>query len=140
LPVALRDCLKGIDRALRDGWIVALDYGCTRRELARFPQGSLMSYRRHRALDDVLAEPGERDITAHVPFDELRRLAAELGWEQLHYESMGRFLLRAGEADQFAGVLRAESDAEALRLRLQLKSLLFDLGEGFRALVWRKRR
>ena len=138
LPVALRSCLERIDRRLERGWIVAFDYGYTARELARFPQGTLMGYRKHRALDDVLAEPSQRDITAHVPFDELRRCASAMGWKESRFESMGQFLLRAGQDDQFASALSAASEAESLRLRLQLKSLLFDIGEMFRAMVWEK--
>jgi SAM-dependent MidA family methyltransferase len=138
LPVALRSCIERIDRKLERGWVVAFDYGYTARELVRFPQGTLMGYRKHRAFDDVLSEPSERDITAHVPFDELRRCARSTGWNEVHFESMGQFLLRAGENDQFTATLAAASEAEALRLRLQLKSLLFDIGETFRAIVWEK--
>jgi SAM-dependent MidA family methyltransferase len=138
LPVAMRATLERIDRALKRGYVVTLDYGYTGRELARFPRGTLMSYRRHRALDDVLQAPGEQDITAHVAWDQLRRMARELGWRELYWERMSRFLLRAGQRDQFAAALQASSEAAALRLRLQLKSLLFDLGESFDALVWSK--
>ncbi len=138
LPVALRSCIERIDRRLERGWVVILDYGYTTRELMRFPQGTLMAYRKHRAYDDVLAEPSTSDITAHVPFDELRRRARVLGWNESRFETMGQFLLRAGEGDQFAAALAAPSEAESVRLRLQLKSLLFDIGETFHALVWEK--
>jgi SAM-dependent MidA family methyltransferase len=138
LPVALGSCIRRIDQRLECGWIVAFDYGYTARELARFPQGTLMGYRKHRALEEVLAEPSERDITAHVPFDELRRRAQAAGWTESRFEPMGQFLLRAGENDQFASTLAASSEPESVRLRLQLKSLLFDIGEMFRAMVWEK--
>ena len=48
-----------------------IDYGYTTAEAKRFPAGTLMSYRRHAASEDVLADPGERDITAHVCFPAL---------------------------------------------------------------------
>jgi SAM-dependent MidA family methyltransferase len=138
LPVALQPCVERIDRRIRRGWIVAFDYGYTRREMVRFPQGSLMAYRRHRACEDVLEAPGERDVTAHVPFDELRALGKSAGWEEVRFETMGQFLLRAGETDQFASALEAAQDGVATRLRLQLAALLYDLGETLRAMVWRK--
>ena len=138
LPVSLTSCIQRIDQRLECGWIVAFDYGYTARELARFPQGTLMGYRKHRALEDVLAEPSERDITAHVPFDELRRLARSAGWKESRFESMGQYLLRAGEDDQFAATLAAASEGKSTQLRLQLKSLLFDIGEMFRVIVWEK--
>jgi SAM-dependent MidA family methyltransferase len=138
LPVALRSCLERIDRRLECGWIVLFDYGYTPRELMRFPQGTLMAYRKHRAYEDVLAGPSASDITAHVPFDELRRRARALGWNESCFEPMGQFLLRAGEGDQFAAALAGPSEQESARLRLQLKSLLFDIGDMFRAIVWEK--
>jgi SAM-dependent MidA family methyltransferase len=138
LPVALRACIERIDRRLERGWIVLFDYGYTARELMRFPNGTLMAYRKHRAYDDVLALPSQSDITAHVPFDELRRSARALAWNESHFETMGRFLLRTGEGDRFAAALAASSEVESARLRLQLKSLLFDIGEMFRAIVWEK--
>jgi SAM-dependent MidA family methyltransferase len=127
-----------IAASLEDGFVLAFDYGYSRRETIRFPRGTLMSYRRHRALDDVLAEPGKQDITAHVPFDALSDRFAAVGLRRLRIESMASFLLRAGERDEFAEALEAVSEEETRRLRLQLKTLLFGLGESFRAALWRK--
>ena len=138
LPTRLAGCVAEIDARLESGTVIALDYGYSDRELARFPNGTLMSYRRHQASEDVLDSPGERDITAHVPFEFLRQCAREAGWREVRFETMGQLLLRAGEADNFAAALQAASEAESMRLRLQLKSLLFDLGESFRAAVWEK--
>ena len=138
IPVGLRSCIQRIDERITRGWIVTLDYGYTNRELIRFPHGSLMAYRQHLASEDVLADPGEQDLTAHVPFDELLRQAKSVGWKEESFETMGQFLLRAGERDQFASALEGPSGAGLTRLRLQLKSLLFDLGEKFRAVLWRK--
>jgi SAM-dependent MidA family methyltransferase len=74
------ETLNRIDRHMRNGFLLVIDYGYTTRELIRFPQGTLMSYRRHQALEDVLAAPGERDITAHVNFTALQQHAESLGW------------------------------------------------------------
>jgi len=125
-----RELVRMTDR-LRSGYLLVLDYGYTQREQIRFPQGSLMGYRQHRATEDVLANPGEQDITAHVPFSTLEEVAHRLGWRTIRHESMGSFLLRIGEADQFA-FLNLEADTGR---RLQLKTLLFDIGENFRALL-----
>jgi SAM-dependent MidA family methyltransferase len=46
--------------------------------------------------------------------------------------------MEAGEADQFARALAADSPAEAQQRRLQLKQLLFGMGETFRTLTQRK--
>ena len=127
-------------RRLERGFVLSIDYGYTRRESARFPQGTLMSYRRHTALEDVLAEPGERDITAHVCFTALEEHGRAHGLEPLRLETLASALLAAGETDQFAAALQASSEKEEARRRLQLKTLLFGMGEAFRVLLQRKER
>lgn len=119
------------------GVLFVIDYGYTRRELLRFPAGTLMSYRAHHASEDVLAEPGGRDITAHVNFTALEQHALLRGFRRLRFEPMSKTLADAGEADQFAEAL-AGGPAERGRRALQLKSLLFGLGESFRTLLLEK--
>jgi SAM-dependent MidA family methyltransferase len=135
LPVRMRQTLEAMAAPLARGFIAAIDYGYTERELVRFPRGTLMSYRRHRAVDDVLLDPGLQDITAHVPFTHLEQCAASLGLSTSPLLTLARFLMDAGEADQFAGALAAPDEREAARLRLQLKSLLFGMGETFRCVT-----
>ncbi|MCW5978691.1 MAG: SAM-dependent methyltransferase [Bryobacteraceae bacterium] len=128
-----------VAQRLTRGYLLAIDYGYTARELARFPAGTLMSYRRHAASEDVLADPGSKDITAHAPFTALERHALRRGFDKARLETLASLLLRTGERDQFAEALDAAAEAERLRRRLQLKSLLFGMGESFRALLLEKR-
>jgi SAM-dependent MidA family methyltransferase len=133
--------LASLDRmaaSLEAGYIMTIDYGYTARELPRFPRGTLLSYRRHQALDDVLKDPGEQDITAHVCFTALELHGNEIGLETQAFEPLARTLMQAGEPDQFAQVLAADSPDEARRRSLQLKQLLFGMGETFRALLQKK--
>lgn len=135
------DALRWLDRiaaSLVAGYVLTIDYGYTRREAVRFPAGTLMSYRAHTARENVLENPGEQDITAHVPFTALSEYGAAAGLETVRLETLAQTLLAAGEADQFAAALRADTPAEELRRRLQLKSLLFGMGETFRVLLQRK--
>jgi len=136
--LAALDHFRRAAAALHPGFFLVIDYGYDRRELVRFPAGTLMSYRRHQASDDVLRDPGERDITAHVNFTALKQCAAECGLSLLREESLMAFLMRAGQSDQFAFVLDAADERESLRRRLQLKTLLFGMGETFRVLLWEK--
>lgn len=138
IPIAGLRMLDRMIATLRKGWLVFIDYGYTRRELLRFPQGTLMSYRRHRALDDCLAHPGQQDITAHAAFDPLLERAQSAGMRLERFETLQRFLLGVGETDQFASALAAASEKESLAHRLQLKTLLFSLGETFRVAVLRR--
>lgn len=136
LPVRMRPVLESISRAIASGCLLVIDYGWHPRELCRFPEGTLMGYRRHHARDDVLMHPGERDITAHVPLEWLRKCAEQTGWRLERQESLASLLMHIGEADQFACVFRSSPEADQQRLRLQLKTLLFSMGESFRVQLY----
>jgi SAM-dependent MidA family methyltransferase len=139
--LAALERLEWIAAILDRGYVFTIDYGYTAEEIAhgrRFSDGSLMSYRQHQACEDVLADPGGQDITAHVNFTALERRGEELGLVSLGLKTQAQFLMEVGEVDQFAAALEAGSEEENLRLRMQLKTLLFGLGETFRVLVQRK--
>lgn len=130
--------LSRIAENLDRGYIVTIDYGYTHRELIRFPEGTLMSYHRHTASEEVFARPGEQDITAHADWTALEEHGKAMGLATVRFETLASALLRAGEPDQFASALAAANETEEARNRMQLKSLLFGMGETFRVLVQRK--
>jgi SAM-dependent MidA family methyltransferase len=135
------DALRRLERiaaAIRTGYHFTIDYGYTRIEARRFPAGTLMSYRKHVASEDVLANPGERDLTAHVNFSALQEHGASLGLETVRFETLARMLLAQGESDHFQEILAADTSTEELARRLQLKTLLFSMGESFRSLLQKK--
>jgi len=136
--LAALDHLEKISRALKRGHILTIDYGYTANEISggrRFPAGSLMSYERHWAADNVLAKPGERDITAHVNYTALIGRGKELGLAPSSLRTQAEFLLAIGARDNFDFALAADSESKQLELRMQLKTLLFGLGENFRVLA-----
>lgn len=111
------------------GYFLILDYGYRRREAQRFPAGSLLSYRQHRVLSDVLSHPGEQDISAHVNWDDLIEDASALGWQMHSFESLQRSLLSLG-AEWFEEMAAAHGQ--------QLKTLLLSFGESFDVLILHK--
>lgn len=135
---AIRWWVEEIARRLQRGCLLVVDYGYTREELRRFPEGTLVGYFRHMVIQDVLANPGEHDITAHVCFSHLERAAGSVGFERRRFCSLARFLIELGEEDRFASVLGVGDEDEQLKRRLQLKLLLFGLGEVFRVMeLWK---
>jgi len=130
--------LERIAASLDAGYVFSVDYGYTAPEMVRFPCGTLMSYRRHRAMEDVLNDPGGQDITAHVCFSAMEWFGRAIGLETIVFELLARTLIAAGEADQFVRALAAGTTAEEQRRRLQLKQLLVGMGETFRVLIQRK--
>lgn len=130
--------LDRIAQSLERGFVLTIDYGYTARETLRFPEGSLMSYRRHRAYQDVLAAPGQRDVTAHVNFTALVQHGESLGLQASPLMTQAEFLLSIGRADEFQSALAASSEPEAHRHRMLLKTLLYGMGETFRVLIQEK--
>jgi NADH dehydrogenase [ubiquinone] 1 alpha subcomplex assembly factor 7 len=58
--------------------------------------GDTLQAVRHHRHADPFAEPGEADLTAHVDFTELKRLAGEFGLKTYGPVPQGTFLLRLG--------------------------------------------
>jgi len=133
--LAALEWIERIADALVSGFHFTIDYGYVTSEHIRFRQGTLMSYRRHRASEAVLSGPGERDITAHVAFSALEDRGAACGLHTVAREALAQTLLHAGEPDQFASALAGSTPHEEQARRLQLKSLLFGMGETFRTLI-----
>jgi SAM-dependent MidA family methyltransferase len=83
-------------RALSIGKLVTFDYGFTA-EQGLAPErigGTLRAYSRHHASGDVLADPGEQDVTAHVNFTQLRIAGEETGLVNEEFVSQAQFLTR----------------------------------------------
>ena len=82
-----------------------IDYGFPEAEYYH-PQrhmGTLICHRAHRSDDDPLADPGLKDITAHVNFTGIALAAQDAGLAVLGYTSQGRFLINAGLLDVAQG-------------------------------------
>lgn len=122
--------MRRFAETLEAGYVVAVDYGYRGRGRDRFQHGSLMTYQRHQASEDVFADPGDRDITAHVDFDQLVEAGVAAGLRETAYDPQSRYLMRIGEQDQFACVLEGwATETQRVQATLLLKNLLFGIGE-----------
>ena len=138
--LAAVDWMRTVAEKLRRGFALTIDYGHLAPQLYRIgqPRGTLLAFRRHRAGEDVYAEPGRRDLTAHVNFSALIDAGTEAGLELTGFTTQEKFLMGLGEQDQFENVLAPEgTEAQKLEARLQLKRLLNpeDMGEVFKVLI-----
>lgn len=126
-----RALLKGVE----EGLVMVLDYGYPAARLYDSRgrrRGSLATYRRHELGVDPLDSPGERDLTAHVNIDDLRR-AADGEWTEIGFMPLAEFLVRAGIEellDQRGLGMEAELDAETVGARQEIKLLLDPEGMG----------
>jgi SAM-dependent MidA family methyltransferase len=80
--------------SLGSGWLVALDYGLRGEEFfsPRRTEGTLRAYAQHRLLTDLLAHPGEQDLTAHVNFTACEAAGLAAGLRTAEWASQAKFL------------------------------------------------
>ncbi len=81
-------------RMLNWGKLLTLDYGLTEAEML-MPErvnGSLRAYRRHRLSGDVLAAPGQQDLTANVNFSAIQKIGESAGLETETLVTQEQFL------------------------------------------------
>ncbi|MBL8342701.1 MAG: SAM-dependent methyltransferase [Rubrivivax sp.] len=109
-----------------------IDYGFPEAEYyhPQRHQGTLMCHRAHRADIDPLAEPGTKDITAHLNFTALALAAQEVGAEVVGYTSQARFLMNCGLLERLHG-----ADARTLAPAHKLLAE-HEMGELFKVLAF----
>ncbi|HTI99752.1 MAG TPA: SAM-dependent methyltransferase [Dongiaceae bacterium] len=96
--------------ALRAGKLLALDYGLAASELF-IPErttGTLRAYHQHQVSADLLAQPGEQDLTAHVNFTALEIAGRNAGLAPDGLQTQAQFLTRIAaevwrQPEQFGG-------------------------------------
>lgn len=124
--------------------LLVIDYGYTAAELqqGRFPQGSALAYRRHQVIDDLLANTGDQDLTAHVNFSALIEIGERAGLHVRRFESQAKFLMQLGEQDQFSDLFAdCASEPDRIHRAQLLKTLILPqgMGEAFRVLAMQTR-
>jgi NADH dehydrogenase [ubiquinone] 1 alpha subcomplex assembly factor 7 len=95
--------------AAHGGAALIIDYGPSRSAFGE----SLQAVRGHRYAD-LLAEPGEADLSHHVDFERLRRAAEHAGAAAFGPISQGLFLGRLGIAARAAALARAADSPELI--------------------------
>jgi SAM-dependent MidA family methyltransferase len=135
--------MEGVSRVLAHGEFMIVDYGYEAADWqeGRFPEGSAVGYHQHQVVNDLLATPGEQDLTAHVNFTHLRMAGKKCGLEPSLFLSQSRFLMDLAEPDQFHDVFAdCATDRERQQRAQQLKTLILPqaMGETFQVLQFRK--
>ncbi len=137
------DWIAEVGRRVERGFVLTIDYGHRATDLfdEHHMRGTLLAYRSHRASEDFYASPGDQDLTAHVNFTALETWGKRSGLETVGFTSQTAFLLALGQKNEFADLYdEGQSEAEQIRARLQLKTLIHPegMGERFQVLVQRK--
>ena len=122
--------------ALERGWLLTFDYGLAGGEPLRpeRTQGTLRAYGGHRVSQDLLAQPGQQDLTAHVNFAALQAAGELVGLGTVGLVSQEHFLMSiAAEILPVPKVFGGWSEERARQLRTLVHPN--HLGRSFRVLT-----
>jgi SAM-dependent MidA family methyltransferase len=117
------------------GKLLTIDYGFTADELfspAR-RHGTLRAYFRHHASDDLLANVGEQDLTAHVNYSAIRAAGESAGLKTESFLTQSQFLTRILEKTLREKTFGEWTSAQARQF--QTLTHPEHLGRAFRVLV-----
>ncbi|MBP6903018.1 MAG: SAM-dependent methyltransferase [Burkholderiaceae bacterium] len=109
--------IRSLAGRLQRGLALFIDYGFPEAEywLPQRHMGTLVCHRGHRVDADPLADPGLKDISAHVDFTGIALAGQEAGLEVAGYTSQARFLINCGLLPLLEGAdLRQRAMAQKL--------------------------
>lgn len=136
--------LRRVAEHTRAGYVVSVDYGAEVEDLyspRANADGTLRSFQQHRFVDDLVARPGEQDLTATVNWSFVKSEGARIGFEVVEFERQDKFLLAAGLLEQLELESRqCEGEAERLRLSTAAREMILPDGMAshFQVLVQKK--
>ncbi len=107
IGLAAADIMQRLGKriAAQRGALLAIDYGYPATQTGE----TLQAVKRH-AFADPLAEPGEVDLSAHVDFGALARVAKDLGLKTEPLATQRDFLARLGIVERATALARANPD------------------------------
>lgn len=138
------DWLAEVSKKLLNGFVITVDYGAEVSELydsTLRPDGTLRAFSRHGFVDDLLAQPGEYDITASINWTQVKSVGERLGLQVVEFDSQDKFLLRAGLLEEMEYRIAAtDSDAERVRLSTGAREMILPGGmaSSFQVLVQKR--
>ena len=130
---------------LKRGYVVTVDYGAEAVELYQSParsEGTLRGFRAHEFVADVLARPGEHDLTTTINWTSLKQAGEAAGLQTISLERQDEFLMRAGLLEELERLTaQLPTEAERLRLRLGAREMILPNGMSgsFQVLSQKKR-
>ena len=95
ISTAIPGFIQRLSDRMTQGICLFIDYGYPR-SLFYHPQrnhGTLTSFRKHRYLEDICAQPGKQDISAHVDFTLVAESAHHAGMHLLGFTNQEQFLV-----------------------------------------------
>ncbi|GAB4171350.1 MAG: SAM-dependent methyltransferase [Terrimicrobiaceae bacterium] len=121
LRPSVSEWIASVAERLLSGYVLVIDYGMESDRLLDLSRsrGTFRAYQGHHCDENVLAEPGCRDLTAHVDFTELAAAACRVGLREDGWTDQHHFVIRT-----LAGWLREREGHHPDRLLRGIKMLM----------------
>ncbi len=129
---------------LANGFVITVDYGAESDELYHpvlRRNGTLRGFRGHEFVDNVLAQPGECDITASVNWTQVKTVGERVGLKVVEFASQDKFLVNAGllaELEYQLSLAKTEAERAALTTGARDMILPGGMASSFQVLVQRR--
>jgi SAM-dependent MidA family methyltransferase len=131
-------------QVIGEGLLITVDYGADRHMLLEDPnrfEGTLRAFHKHRFVDDLLARPGEHDLTTTVDWTQIQEAGARYRFETLRLQRLDEFLLSEGAPDAlFSMGNQLRDPVELFNFNAAARELIMPSGmaASFQVLVQRK--
>jgi SAM-dependent MidA family methyltransferase len=131
--------IQDVASSIKKGYVITIDYGYPSSELyAEYrDSGTIMCYYRHTTGENPYNHAGEQDITSHVNFSALDHWGQKFGLELCGFTDQAHFLLGLG-IEKYLENLQKNHPENYLKMMLQVKSIMMDMGEMFKILIQAK--
>jgi SAM-dependent MidA family methyltransferase len=135
--------LAKVAAKLRRGYLITVDYGAEAAELYSSTDrehGTLRGFQRHAFIDDLLAAPGDIDLTSTINWTAIKSAGAQLGLDTLSFARQDQFLLASGLLEQMELQSSNLSESASLRLRTAAREMILPNGmaASFQVLVQKR--
>jgi SAM-dependent MidA family methyltransferase len=144
INLAIDDWFAQVATHLDHGFVITVDYGAEADELydpIQRPEGTLRGFSRHGFVDDLLASPGEYDLTSTVNWTQVKAAGERIGFQSIEFASQDKFLLKAGLLDQLEYRLsKAKTEADKTELTIGAREMILpgSMASSFQVLVQKR--
>mgnify|MGYP001612630235 CR=1 FL=1 len=133
----IRKWLNEANNALREGFILTIDYGYPVWDYYSEDRnrGTLLCYHKHQAAEDPYQNIGEQDITAHVNFSSVKKWGEEFGIKTIGFCQQGTFLMSLGIDEAIAEIHKNSPDYLFEVARIKKLILPGTMGETHKVMI-----
>ena len=129
---------------LERGYVITVDYGAERTALLNSverQQGTLRAFRAHQFADDILAHPGQQDLTTTIDWTQMKEAGDRHRLRAVRFNRLDQFLSDSGLLHRIETIVQTTTDvAAAAQLTASAREMILPGGmaSAFQVLIQEK--